>query len=204
MRHKKLIVMLCIIFSLSAAAGCGTSKDTVDSVATEKVSSSDATKDVTEEISILDISENETEQISTSDTTENTGDETGSSDPEISNAYDTMKKELESVEETAKNLNDKIQTEEMTQLELNETTEKLYQIWDDELNRVWNCLKSNLDEERMEQITAEEREWISYKESEISNAGADYEGGSMQAMIENGKGAELTKARVYELIEYLK
>lgn len=56
----------------------------------------------------------------------------------------------------------------------------------------------------MEQITAEEREWISYKESEIANAGAEAEGGSMQALLENDKGAELTKARVYELIEYLK
>ncbi len=128
----------------------------------------------------------------------------GFSSSEILVSYETVKRELESVEEAAKSLENKIQTEELTQLELNETTMEIYRLWDDELNQIWSYLKLKLDAESMERITADEREWISYKESEISNAGADYEGGSIQAMIENEKGAELTKARVYELAEYLK
>lgn len=175
MRTKKWMVLLCMVFLLTAAAGCSTSDDPVDSVATEK--------------EILP------------DTTE---DETEFSSYEAVDVYEEMKKELESVEETAGSLEEKIQTGELTQIEMNETSARIYQIWDDELNQVWNCLKSNLDKERMEQITAEEREWISYKESEIANAGAEAEGGSMQALLENDKGAELTKARVYELVEYLK
>ncbi len=128
----------------------------------------------------------------------------GFSSSELIVSYETVKRELESVEEAAMSLENKIQTEELTQLELNETTMDIYRLWDDELNQIWSYLKLKLDAESMEKITADEREWISYKESEISNAGTDYEGGSIQAMIENEKGAELTKARVYELAEYLK
>lgn len=57
---------------------------------------------------------------------------------------------------------------------------------------------------QQEALTAEEREWIAYKEAEIKEAGAQYEGGTMQPLVENEKGAELTKARVYELVEYLR
>ena len=128
----------------------------------------------------------------------------GFSSSELIVSYETVKRELESVEEAAMSLENKIQTEELTQLELNETTMEIYRLWDDELNQIWSYLKLKLDAESMEKITADEREWISYKESEISNAGTDYEGGSIQAMIENEKGAELTKARVYELADYLK
>lgn len=128
----------------------------------------------------------------------------GFSSSELTVTYETVKRELEDVEEAAKSLETKIQAGKLTQIEMNEATAEIYRLWDDELNRIWGYLKLKLDEESMEQITADEREWISYKESEISKAGADYEGGSMQAMIENDKGAELTKARVYELAEYLK
>ena len=128
----------------------------------------------------------------------------GFSSSALTVTYETVKRELEDVEEAVKSLENKIQTEELTQLELNETTAEIYRLWDDELNQIWGYLKSELDGETIEQITEEEQEWITYKENEISKAGADYEGGSIQAMIENEKGAELTKARVYELAEYFK
>lgn len=128
----------------------------------------------------------------------------GFSSYQILDVYEELKKELESVEETARGLEEKLQAEELTQLEMSEVSAEIYRLWDDELNRVWDCLKSNLDQEMMERITVEEREWISNKESEMANAGAEAEEGSIQTMLENDKGAELTKSRVYELIEYLK
>ena len=41
------------------------------------------------------------------------------------------------------------------------------------------------------------------KEKEVAEAGAEYEGGSIQPMVMNLKAAEMTKARVYELLELL-
>lgn len=112
--------------------------------------------------------------------------------------------ELASVEEQAAELENKMQKEPLTQMELNTLTEELYKLWDSELNQIWNQLKNSLDEDTMEELTEEERNWISGKEQIVQEAGAEYEGGSMQPMIENEKAAELTKNRVYELIKYLK
>jgi len=58
------------------------------------------------------------------------------------------------------------------------------------------------EEDKYQEILAEQREWIATKEAEVKAAGAEYEGGSMQPMVMNMKAAELTKARVYELLEY--
>ncbi len=55
----------------------------------------------------------------------------------------------------------------------------------------------------MDKLTEEQKEWITWKENEIIKVGSEYEGGTMRPMIEYLKGAELTKIRVYELIELL-
>lgn len=96
------------------------------------------------------------------------------------------------------------QKDNASQLEMNMASAELYQIWDDALNIVWKWLESGLDEATMEQLRAEEREWINFKEAEAKAAGKEMEGGSMQPMLESGKAAELTKKRVYELAEYAK
>lgn len=94
------------------------------------------------------------------------------------------------------------QDDSATQLEMNMASAELYQIWDDTLNTVWKLLEAELDEATMEQLRAEEREWINFKEAEAKAAGKEMEGGSMQPMLESGKAAELTKERVYELAKY--
>lgn len=122
---------------------------------------------------------------------------------EASEEGTSIEEELQNLEQQAMELEDKIKNQNLTQLELNEAAGKLYSLWDDELNIIWNRLKNNLNEEEMKQLTEEEREWISEKESEMEKAGAEYEGGSMQNMVEYQKGAELTRERVYELVEKL-
>lgn len=91
-----------------------------------------------------------------------------------------------------------------TQTEANEASSELYNIWDAELNRIWGLLKEGLDETTMNQLTTEEKDWVSKKEQQMKDAGAIYEDGTMQSMVENQKGAELTRTRVYELADYLR
>lgn len=117
---------------------------------------------------------------------------------------DSIDNELTLIEQLASDLEDELQKEDLTQSDMTKISSQLYQLWDNELNTIWAKLKETLDTATMETLTKEEREWISYKEEEIKKAGAEYEGGTMQPMVENDKGAELTKARVYELAEYLR
>lgn len=92
--------------------------------------------------------------------------------------------------------------EAQSQMELNMSVGEWDMVWYDALDAVWELLEANLNEEDMEALRQAQREWITYKEAEMKAAGAEYEGGSMQPMVESLKGAELTKARVYELAEY--
>lgn len=128
----------------------------------------------------------------------------GFSSHKIEDTGNSPDDELASVEDQAAELEKRIQKEALTQTELNTLTEELYKLWDTELNQIWSELKNSLDEDTMQKLTDEERNWISGKDKEVREAGAQYEGGSMQAMAENEKAAELTKNRVYELIKYLK
>ena len=116
----------------------------------------------------------------------------------------SLDEELSAIEAEAKTIEKRLEKESLSQKEMNELSRELYELWDDQLNLFWKRLKSELSESEMAALTKEERAWITDKESQMEAAGADYEGGSMQAMVIYQKGAELTKARVYELAEYLR
>ncbi len=89
-----------------------------------------------------------------------------------------------------------------SQAEMNSVSGQIYQVWDDALNEIWSIFKENLNPDIMEELTQEERAWIKEKEAQAQAAGAEYEGGSMQSMVVSLKAAELTKSRVYELVNY--
>ena len=89
----------------------------------------------------------------------------------------------------------------LTQTDLNENSYRMYQIWDMTLNEIWGILKRNLNADDMAALTKEQLDWIAMKEASMKEAGAEVEGGSMYGMIVNQRGAELTKERVYELLE---
>lgn len=91
--------------------------------------------------------------------------------------------------------------EALTQAELNEQAQELYELWDSLLNRQWSLLKKILDADSMRALTAEELEWIERKEAAVKEAGAEVEGGSLYPCVTYSKAAEITKDRVYELME---
>lgn len=91
----------------------------------------------------------------------------------------------------------------VTQKDMTENAYNRYKLWDAALNEEWNILMSILDEEEKEQLRAEEREWITCKDSAVEAAGAQADDVSMQPMLEYNEGAEITKARVCELKELL-
>lgn len=115
---------------------------------------------------------------------------------------ESLKERVAFTEELALEIENSIQNDPLTQLDYNEQTQRLYEMWDSDLNAIWSELKAYLDAEAFDELLAEQREWIAEKEAEVKVAGAEYEGGSMQPMAMNMKAAELTKARVYELLEY--
>lgn len=114
---------------------------------------------------------------------------------------DNLKDNIAFIEEWTGLLESSIENDPLTQAEYNEKTQELYAMWDSALNQVWGVLKQTQDAKIMNTLTVEEREWIALKEQAVADAGAEFEGGSIQPMIMNQKAAEMTKDRVYELME---
>lgn len=119
------------------------------------------------------------------------------------NIVDNLRESIAFTEEWTAELESSIENDALTQAEYNEKSQELYEMWDWALNSVWGVLKQTQDAEAMSDLTVEEREWIALKEQAVADAGAEYEGGTIQPMIMNLKAAEMTKARVYELLELL-
>lgn len=181
-------ILLTLLLSAFLLSGCG-AKDSGDSIPVETNQPSESTSN----------SEQTEEPEQTEDTKQTEED---SSQQSLS---ERIAMEISYSEEREKEVDkeiEKMQEEAVTQSEMNETAEEMYQLWDDTLNVVWGLLEANLNEADMEVLRKEEREWIVFKDAEVQAAGQENGGGSLQPLLEAMKAAELTKTRVYELAEY--
>lgn len=95
-------------------------------------------------------------------------------------------------------------SEASTTAEMVEYSGNMYEISDECLNYIWNLIRYNVDEDKYDEILAEQRAWIAEKEAKAKEAGQQYEGGSFAAVSYNDTLATLTIKRCEELIEYLK
>lgn len=110
----------------------------------------------------------------------------------------------EEAKEKAGAIEDELINGDFPQQTMNMMANEMYVIWDEKLNYIWQLMKENLPEDKMKEILQEQRKWISDKERQAKEAGAECEGGSLQPFLESTTAAELTEKRVYELVEYLK
>ena len=117
--------------------------------------------------------------------------------------YSAVKKELAGAEEQTAAIDRRLQTVN-TQMEMTQLSSQKYQLWDNELNSVWNRLQITLSTDAMNRLRVEERAWIKAKEAAMNKEAQAYGGGSLAEMARLEKGAELTRARVYVLAEYLR
>ena len=121
-------------------------------------------------------------------------------------SYDISRLEdyMTSVEEQSSAIKSFLEYDAMTQDEMNEKSKELYDLWDEALNYLWGELKSNLSEEEFVKLQDEQRIWITEKEDALKEAGKEFEGGSIYALVVNSEGARITEERVYELYTLLK
>ena len=127
-------------------------------------------------------------------------------DPDMSNVnsedavdQDSLLKSYDDACTRQKEIDELFAKGNMDQQTMNQTAFEEYQLWDTLLNSIWGYLRNTLDEDTMLDLTDEQKQWIKEKEAAVKTAGEDFEGGSMQPMVEYGTGADYTRKRV----EYL-
>lgn len=118
--------------------------------------------------------------------------------------YNHILSDLEKAKEETDEYEKSLESGLLSQIEMNQTSQTIYTCWDDELNSIWDFIKSYLPEEEYNQVLSEQREWIQKKDAKAEADAADYEGGSLYPTIYYGSEAESTRERCYELVEYLK
>jgi len=91
-----------------------------------------------------------------------------------------------------------------SQSEINDDSQKRYEVMDECLNYIWNLIKNDTDENAYQKILEEQRTWIADKEAKAKAASDEYGDGSAGTAAYYDKSAELTMTRCEELIEYLK
>ena len=108
------------------------------------------------------------------------------------------------IEEQSNDIKYALENEVVTQIEMNEKSQELFELWDGALNYLWGELKNVLSDEEFEELRDEQRTWIAQKEEAVEAAGKEVEGGSLYSMVVNTEAAKITEIRVYELYELLK
>lgn len=80
-----------------------------------------------------------------------------------------------------------------------EASNQVYQMWDDELNYVYQEYKKTLTEEEFQVLKQEELGWIDARDAAAEQTAQEWSGGSGAAYAVRGTEIEYTKQRVYEL-----
>ena len=111
---------------------------------------------------------------------------------------------IATIEEQSDDIKYALENEVVTQIEMNEKSQELFELWDGALNYLWGELKNVLSDEEFEKLRDEQRTWITQKEEAVEAAGKEVEGGSLYSMVVNTEAAKITEKRVYELYELLK
>ena len=91
----------------------------------------------------------------------------------------------------------------MPQQEANRTTGEWYQLWDNELNSLWDRLTAEVTPAQKENLLIQQREWIKEKEKKIKEAGEEAAGGTLQPQLENGAAMRVTRKQAYHLAALL-
>lgn len=170
---KTGIVLLCVL-TVSLCNGCGNSKE-------EVVFPSSDEQQQSEESTYFTESETETSEVSETE---------------------SIQDEIAKIEEKSNEF-ENADWGSMNQQEMNQTTGEWYQLWDNELNSLWDRLSNELDADTKAKVLEEQREWIKRKEENVRGAGMEAYGGSLQPQLENSAAEEITRARVYVLAGYL-
>ena len=194
--RKLLLMLMLTIAVLTTACAAEDGKNTTE----EPQKTENSEEQTTEEPQKTENSEEQTTE-KTTEQTEIESEEKAPIDQETVNKWNDY---LASVKEQADMIKASLEKDPLSQNEMNMKSEELFGLWDGALNYLWGELKERLPEDEFAKLLDEQRVWIAEKEKAVEEAGKGFEGGSMYPLLVNQEAADLTEARVYELLELFK
>lgn len=90
--------------------------------------------------------------------------------------------------------------QDSTQVEMNMAASLYFQVWDAELNSLWNRFSESVDAQTKERVLEKQRHWNAMKQDAALEAlGPQDQGGSIYPLLYDSFMEESTKGRCYEL-----
>lgn len=96
-----------------------------------------------------------------------------------------------------------LQSSANSQTEMSKASKEIYDKYDELLNEVYSYLKEVMPEDKFSKIESDEKGWVIRRDEAIEEAGKQYAGGTMYGMVRSSAGAEETKKRINELLDFL-
>lgn len=180
-----VIFFMCALF----LAGCGNKGKADQGSETVQSSEIEESKDVTSEGSPDENAKAQDFQAE------------GNAESEETANIVSIREEMEEMER--KSLEYENDNWDIPQQEMNAKSYEWFILWDDELNSLWTRLDNKLSEEQKNAVMEEQVAWIKRKEQNVIASGMEAYGGTLQPLLENSAAKEMTRARAYELAEYL-
>lgn len=109
---------------------------------------------------------------------------------------------IQTAEEVAASIHARI-PEDATQAEMNIAAQQCCSLWEDALATVWSVLEVTLSDDVRQRLTQQQRSWEAELHQAVTEAAAELEGGSLAPLVQADLTANMTRERVYLLLDYL-
>lgn len=113
--------------------------------------------------------------------------------------YAMYQRRLDDLEEQI--LKTRSQQTKSTAISIKEMADTELELWDKELNSLYETIMEQLDEAGRKELARKEREWMKERDAAAEKAAPVKSGGSIESAEYTASLAESTKARAYELLE---
>lgn len=193
MKKKYIALVLSLMIF---TCGCESTSRTNNSQNTENVQNTESQSEVAAN------TETETMSNTENDTEYDSQEPSETQTPTTGDAYD-IEADIEELERKEAELVEKSNTDGVTQTEMNMYASQIYELWDNELNQIWDMLSDYMTETEFEALKIIQNEWIKERDKQMEEAAAENGGGSLAPMLKATTGAELTKEKVLELAKII-
>ncbi|MEE1305031.1 MAG: lysozyme inhibitor LprI family protein [Agathobacter sp.] len=192
---KKKYIALALSLMIFTC-GCESNSRTNNSQNTENIQNTESQSQVAAN------TETETMSNTEHDTEYDSQEPSETQTPTTGDGYD-IEADIEEIERKEAELVEKSNADGVTQTEMNMYASQIYELWDDELNLIWDMLSDYMGETEFEALKIIQNEWIKERDKQMEEAAEENGGGSLAPMLKATAGAELTKEKVIELAKII-
>lgn len=206
-KRNSLIAASLLVILLVGMSACSSNSSDDDITSTKNQSNSESTPQSKDDSSQSNDSHSESTQVEDNqEQADNTEDTTSanitseSQEEKVEGRRAEFLERLDNIQKELDALPEKEHADKGVTNAMKNYYGRAYEMYDEELNEIYALLKKELSPETMEDLKAEQIQWIDQKEDKANKERLEYEGGTFENVALYMSLYESTKDRSYELV----